>query len=164
MKHLIGQSRNGIPIHVQLIGSQAGASIARQPQLLSLAKEMFAKVTLHNAEISLEYDMDRQVGYNFVIETSDKDVVFYGRLLKDDIFTRFVKSGKPQPTTYITVALSRNNDNDYELSDIWLGRLMPPRPGSASETAESKQYWSNHALILDNQLLQLKTVTKTCPY
>lgn len=164
MKHLIGQSRNGMSIHVRLIGSRAGENIARQPQLLSLAKEMFTKITLHGAEISLEYDMDRQVGYSFVIETSDKDTILYARLLKDDIYTRFVKNGKPQPTNYMAVNLLRNGDNAYDLADIWLGRLMPPRPGSASETAESKQYWSNHALILDNRPLQLKTVTKTCPY
>lgn len=164
MKHLIGQSRNGIPIHVQLIGSRAGESIARQPQLLSLAKEMFAKVTLHGAKISLEYDMGRPIGYSFTVETTDKDTIFYGRLLKDDVYTRFVKSGKPQPTSYIAVTLFRDSDNNYELSDIWIGPLRPPRPGSNSETAESKQYWSNHALILDNQHLQLKTLTKTCPY
>lgn len=164
MKHLIGQSHNGIPVHVQLIGTQAGENIARQPQLLSLAKEMLAKVTLRDAEMGLEYDMERPIGYSLIIETSDKDTIFYGRLLKDDAYTRFVKSGKPQPTNYITVTLLRDSDNNYELSDIWIGRLMPSRPGSAGETAESKQYWSNHALILDNQSLQLKTLTKTCPY
>lgn len=164
MKHLIGQSRNGTQIYVQLIGSRAGDSIARQPQLLSLAKEMFAKITLRGTEVNLEYDMDRPVGYNFIVETSDKDIVFYGRLPKEDIYTRFVKSGKPQPTRFITVNLRRDNDDNYELSDVWLGRLMPPRPGSPDETTESKQYWSNHALILDGQSLKLKTMTKTCPY
>lgn len=164
MKHLIGQSRNGIPIHVQLIGSRAGESVSRQPQLLSLAKEMFAKITLHGAEISLEYDMDRPIGYSFTVETTDKDAVFYGRFLKDDVYTRFVKNGKPHPTRYLTVKLSKENNSDYELSDIWIGRLMPPRPGSEDETADSKPFWSNHALILESQSLQPQTVTKTCPY
>lgn len=164
MKHLVGQARNGVQVYAQLIGSQAGENIAQQPRLLSLAKEMFAKVTLRGAEISLEYDMNRPIGYNFIIETSDNDIIFYGRLLKDDIYTRFVKNGKAQLTKYVTATLLRDSDNNYELSDIRLGRLAPPRPGSANETAESKDYWSNHAFILDNQPLQLKTVTKTCPY
>ena len=164
MKHLIGESQNGIPIYVQLIGSQAGESIARQPQLLSLAKEMFAKVMLRGTKINLEYDMDRPVGYDFVVETSAKDTILYGRLLKDDVYTRFVKNGQPQPTNYITVTLLQSSNDNYELSDIWLGRLMPPRPGSENETADSKSYWSSHALILDNQRLQLQTMTKTCPY
>lgn len=164
MRHLIGQSRNGIQIYAQLIGSHAGERISRQPQLLSLAKEMFAKLTLSGSAINLEYDISRPIGYDFVIETTDKDVIFYGRLLKDDVYTRFVKNGKPLSTKYLTVTLTKGSDNTYDLSDIWIGRLRPPRPGSANETAESKSYWSNHALILDNQPLQLKSVTKTCPY
>lgn len=164
MKHLIGQSRNGMQIHVQLIGSPAGENVARHPQLLSLAKELFAQITLHGAEINMEYDMDRPIGYTFTVETTDRDTVFYGRLLKDDVYTRFVKNGKPLPTRYLTVTLSKKSTTDYELSDIWIGRLMPPRPGSENETADSKSYWSNHALVLDNQRLQLQTVTKICPY
>jgi len=164
VKHLVGQTHNGVQVYAQLIGSPAGENIARQPQLLTLAKEMFAKVTLRGPKVDLEYDMARPVGYSFIVKTSETDTIFYARLLKDDMFTRFVKNGKPQATRYITVALLRDSDNNYELSDIRLGRLMPPRPGSASETADSKDYWSSHALVLDTQPLQLKTVTKTCPY
>jgi len=164
MKHLIGQSRNGIQVYTQLIGSPAGARIAKQPQLLTLAKELFTKVALRGPEVRLEYDMNRPVGYDFVVETSDKDIVFYGRLLKDEVYTRFVKNSKAQPTQYIMVNLVRDSENNYELSDIRLGNLAPPRPGSTDETAESKQYWASHALILDGQPLQLQTVTKTCPY
>lgn len=164
MRHLVGRARNGVQVYTQLIGSTAGENIARQPQLLTLAKELFAQVTLQGTKVDLEYDMDRPVGYSFVVETTETDTIFYARLLKDDMFTRFVKNGKPQPTRYITVTLLQDSDNGYELSDIRLGRLMPPRPGSASETGESKPYWSNHALILDTQPLQLKTVTKICPY
>lgn len=163
MKHLIGQAHNGVQVYAQLIGSQAGKNIARQPQLLSLAKEMLPKVTLRGPEISLEHDMHRPVGYNFIIETSDKDTILYGRLLKDDTYTRFVKNGKPQPTRYVTIIFLRD-DSSYELSDIRLGRLIPPRPGSAGETPESRGYWSNHAFILDGQPLQPQTVTKICPY
>jgi len=164
VKYLIGQTRNSAQVYVQLIGSQAGKHISRQPQLLSLAKEMLAAVTLQRQDIRLEYDMKRPIGYSFVIETTDKDVILYGRLLKDDLYTRFVKNGKPLSTRYLSVALSKGSDNNYELSDIWIGRLTPPRPGSSDETTESKPFWSNHAFILDSQPIQLQTVTKTCPY
>lgn len=164
MKHFIGQARSGAQVYARLISSKAGKNIARQPQLLSLAKEMLTALTLRDNEISVEYDMKRSIGYSFIVETTDKDVIFYGRLLKDDVYTRFVKNGKPLLTRYLTITLTKESDNSYELSDIWIGRLMPPRPGSANETAESKTYWSNHALIMDGQPLQLQTVTKTCPY
>ncbi|HSX33496.1 MAG TPA: hypothetical protein VLF91_04120 [Candidatus Saccharimonadales bacterium] len=164
MKHHVGETRNGVQVYAQLIGSPAGQRIARQPQLLSLAKEMLATVSLYDYEISMEYDMERPIGYSYTIETADKDSVFYALLLKDDVYTRFVKNGKPLSTSYLTVTLSKTSDNNYELSDVWIGRLTPPRPGSKNETAESKPYWSNHALILDSQALQLQTVTKACPY
>lgn len=164
MKHLIGQTRNGVQIHAQLIGSQAAKHIAHQPQLLTLAKEMLAEVALHGQEISIEHDMKRSIGYSFTIETTEKDTIFYGRLLKEEVYTRFIKNGEPLSTSYLTVTLKKVSDNSYELSDIWVGRLTPPRPGSANETVESKPYWSNHALILDGQRIQLQTVTKTCPY
>lgn len=164
MKHLIGQSRNGIQIYAQLIGTPAGERISRQPQLLNLAKEMFAKISLRGPDISMEYDISRPIGYDFIIETTDKDTVFYARLLKDAAYTRFVKNGKPLATRYLTVVLSKESSTAYVLSDIWIGRMRPPRPGSTNETAESKSYWSNHALVLDSQPMQPQTVTKTCPY
>lgn len=164
MKHLVGQTRNGVEVYAQLIGSEAGKQISKQPQLLSLAKEMLATLSLHDQEIHLEYDMKRPIGYSFTIETTDQDTVFYGRRVKESIYTRFVKKGKPLSTQYLTLLLCKDSANHYELSDIWIGRLMPPRPGSTNETPESKPYWAKHALILDNQALQLQTVTKTCPY
>jgi hypothetical protein len=164
LKHLIGQTRNGLQVYAQLIGSPAGQHISQQPQLLTLAKEMLGAVTLRDQQISLEHDMKRPIGYNFTIETTDSDTVFYGRLLKDDVYMRFVKNGKPLPTSYLAVTLTRQDDNTYELHDIWIGRLVPPRPGSPNETADSRAYWANHAFVLDTQRIQLQTVTKVCPY
>jgi hypothetical protein len=164
VKQIIGQSRNGARVFVQLIGSQAGKQIARQPQLMSLAKEMLAEITLLEQEISIEYDMQRPIGYCYIIETTDKDIIIYGHLIKDEIYTRFVKNGKPLHTRHLTLTLSKAGVNHYELCDIWIGKLVPPRPGSEDETAKSKPYWSNHALIFDNQPLQQQTVTKICPY
>ncbi|HSX34383.1 MAG TPA: hypothetical protein VLF62_01945 [Candidatus Saccharimonadales bacterium] len=166
MKHPIGQTRNGAQVYVNLIGSQAAKHIAQQPQLLTLAKEMLEQISVRGAEANVERDMQRLVGYNFIVTTTDADTILYGRFLKDEVYTRFVKNGKPLSTNYLTVTLRQSPDGgkDYELTDIWIGRLHPPRPGSDNETAESKPYWANHAFVLDSQPLQLRTVTKTCPY
>ena len=164
MKHLVGHTSNGVPVHVDLIGSQAAKRIAQQPRLLALAKEMLEQITVQDAEIYIEHNMGRLIGYNFIVKTTDKDTILYARLLRDDIYTRFVRNGKPLSTHFLTARLKRDDNNSYELSDIWVGRINPPRPGSTDETSESKSYWSNHALILDNQPIQLQTVTKECPY
>lgn len=164
MKHPVGQTRNGAQVYVELIGSPAAQHIAQQPQLLTLAKEMLKQITVRGVEVSIEHDMKRLIGYNFIVATTERDSILYGRLLKDDVYTRFVKNGKPLSTNYLTVTLLRDSDHNYELSDIWIGRLRPPRPGSTNETAESKPYWSNHAFVLDSKSMQVRAATKTCPY
>lgn len=164
MKHPIGQTRNGIAVYVDLIRSQAATHIAAQPHLLGLAKEMLDKTVAKTAEIHIEHDMGRPIGYSKVVKTTDKDTIFYGRSPGDELYTRFTKNGAPSATKYLTATLLRDSDGDYELKDIWIGRLRPPRPGSANETSESKPYWSTHAFVLDSRPLQLQTITKVCPY
>jgi len=164
MQHFIGQTHNGTEVYVELIGTEAGRQVARQPQLLSLTKEMLAHITVHGSDISIEYDMQRPIGYSSIAPTTDQNVVFYGRLLKETIFTRFVKNVKPHATRYLSIQLLRSQTGSYELTDIWIGRLRPAQPGSSAETAEGKQYWANHAVIYADQHLQLQTVTKVCPY
>lgn len=164
MKHYVGQTQNGLQVYAYLTGSKVSARLSRQPRLLTLAREMLAAVTLREPEICMEYNMQRQIGYDFTISTTDEDVVFYARLLKDDIYTRFVKNGEPLPTNYLTLTLLQDSDENYELSDLWIGHFMPPRPGSTDEVADSKLYWSRHAFILADQPLQTQTITKICPY
>lgn len=164
MKHSIGQTRNGIAVYVDLITSDAAKHIAQQPHVLTLVAEAIQHITLRSAVAQIERDMGRIIGYNFVIQTTGPDGVFYAQLVRDATYTRFVKHGKPLPTTYLSMLLQRDKDGAYELNDAWIGHVSPPRPGAVNETAESKSYWSNHALILDGQPMQLQTVTKVCPY
>lgn len=164
MKHPVGQSRNGANVYVELIGSSAATHIAQQPQLLTLAQEMLKQVSVSGGKASIEHDMKRFVGYNFVVATTEQDTILYGRFVKDDVYTRFVKNGKAVASNFLTLTLLRKSEDNYELSDIWIGRLRPPRPGSANETAESKSYWSKHAAVFDSRSMQIRGVTKICPY
>lgn len=165
MKHLVGITRNGIEVHVDLIYSEAAKNIAQQPYLLGLANEVLRAIAPRGAEFSIEHDMGRAIGYNFVVATKEADPIFYAQLLHDSIYTRFVKNGKPLATRYLSLVLKLNKeDRTYDLQDAWIGRLNPSRPGSSDETADSKPFWANHALVISNQSLQLNTVTKVCPY
>jgi hypothetical protein len=165
MKHPIGYSRNDMLVYVNLIGSSAATHIAQQPHLVGFAKEALRATALRGPEITLEYDMQRTIGYNFVISTTEKDSIIYAQILRDPLYTRFVKNGKPVPAQHLSLMLRHDaEEGAYELLDLWIGRISPPRPGSANETAESRAYWETHAFVLDNQSLQLRTVTKDCPY
>lgn len=164
MKHPVGRTRNGIPVYVDLIRSQAAAHISQRPSLLGLVEKALSEITANDSEIRIEYDMGRAIGYNFVVKTTTEDSIMYAQVLRDNTYTRFIKNGKPLPTQYLTILLQRDDDNAYELHDTWIGRIRPPRPGSDNETTASKSYWANHAFVLDNQSLQARTVTKVCPY
>jgi hypothetical protein len=72
MKHPIGKSRNRMSVYVDLISSAAAAHIAERPYLLVLIQEALRGVTLRDRDVSLEYDMQRTIGYDFVVNTTDK--------------------------------------------------------------------------------------------
>jgi hypothetical protein len=163
MKHPVGKTKNGVPVYVDLIASKAAKHIAEQPYLLQLIKEVLKGVEAHDPDLKLEKDMGRAIGYDFVVNTTPKDIIFYAQLSRDEVYTRFVKNGQPHSTQYLSIELHRH-DNSYELQDAWIGRLSPPRPGSGAETTDSLDYWSVHAVVLDKQSLQLRTLTKVCPY
>src|SRR5688572_11784888 len=164
MKHSIGQTGNGIEVYVDLIQSQAAKHIAQQPHLLSLVTEALPQAKLKDTSASIEHDMGRTIGYSPVVETKGTDGIFYAQLLRDNTYTRFIKSGKPLPTQHLSMLLQRDESGEYELRDVWLGHLNPALPGTDGETAESKPYWAAHAIILGNESLQLRTITKQCPY
>lgn len=164
MKHPIGNSRNGVAVYVNLINSGAATHISQQPHLVGFVAEVLQKTTLQGAEISLEHDMKRTVGYDFVVTTTEKDTIVYAQTVRDTVYTRFVKNGKPVPAQHVVLMLRLDDDGEYELLDTWIGRINPPRPGSDGETTESKAYWADHAFVLDSQPIQLRTVTRVCPY
>ena len=164
MKHPIGQTLSGIDVYVDLIKSQAARHIAEQPHLLGLVKEVIAYISPRGPEVIIERDMKRPIGYDFIVESTDKDTIFYAQITKDKNITRFVKNGKPTSTQYLTVILRRDaEDSTYELHDAWIGRIKPAQSGSADETTESKSYWTDHAVVYANQTLQTSTISKSLP-
>jgi hypothetical protein len=164
MKHLITKTHNGKPVYVDLIHSQAAAHIAAQPRLLSLVEEVLRQTRVDTPTMHIEQDMGREIGYSFVVKTSESDTILYARLIRDQTYTRFIKNGKPLATKYLSILLGVDPSGSYELQDTWIGRLRPPRPGSNNETTTSKPYWENHAFVFDGQAMQARTVTKVCPY
>ena len=166
MTHFISYTRNNIPVFIDLIRSNAAKHVAQQPYLLTLTAEALKNITLDGrSSMSIVHDMGRPIGYDFVVETSTDDGIFYAQLVRDETYTRFIKNGKPLSTRYLTTILSIDPVGaQYNVENVWIGRLTPPRPGSAKETAKSKSYWDTHAYVFENQPIQSSTLTKTCPY
>lgn len=165
MIHPIGTTPDGIEVYIDLVNSDASESIARQPQLIRLAKEALTGRKLTGPNVQIEHNMGRVVGYDCIIEATEDDNVFYAQMLRDKLYTRFIKGGKPLATNYVAIVLKRDADGKaYALQDVRIGRLAPPRPGMPNETTKSRDFWSAHAYVQEGQLLQLRTVTKQRPY
>ena len=164
MKHPIAQTRNGIPVYVDLIYSRAATNIAQQPHLLVLLKELLGQTKIGGSKLSFDKDMGRSIGNTYIVETSGKDTILYAQRIRDNVYTRFVKNSAPLPTQHIAVVLSRDDEGNYELQDTWIGRLFPPMPGSSNETTDSKPYWLNHAFVFNGESIQTRTITRECPY
>lgn len=164
MKHALGYTRNKTSVFVDLIQSRAAVSIAQKPILLEFIKEALERTVAKGAEVTIQHDMGRIIGHSFVVETTDADSIMYAKLAREDVYTRFVKNGKAVSTSYLTFLLQKSDLQGYELVDAWIGPEYPPRPGSGKETAESMAYWNTHAYLLDRHPLQVRSITRVCPY
>lgn len=163
-RYVIKTIPSGRELYVNLISSQAGHYLSRQPYVLGLVKEVTDNLKFEHKNITAERDMGRIIGNTEIIDTTDKDTIYYAKANKKTIFSRFAKNRYPSQSSVLTVILERDQEGDYELLDTWIGPHCPPFPGDDHETSTSKLYWETHALVQDAHPVQSKTITKVCPY
>ncbi|HSX45969.1 MAG TPA: hypothetical protein VLG27_03140 [Candidatus Saccharimonadia bacterium] len=163
-KFVIAKLRDGNVIYVNFISSSAGHYLSRQPYVIALVKELLTAKKLRGERIVIEQDMGRTIGKTDIVATSEKDIIYYARPVKSDVFSRFAKNRYPQSSNKLTIIVVQDTDGNYEVSDAWIGPNCPAFPGDEYETIESKEYWQSHALVQDAQAIQSRSITKTCPY
>jgi hypothetical protein len=163
-RYVIKESSSGYEIYVNLIASSAGQYLSRQPHIINLIKEVLVPMKLSTTQMAIERDMGRVIGNTDIVETTEKDTVFYAQPNKKDVFSRYAKNRFPSPSRKLTIILEQDLDGNYEVSDTWIGPCSPPFPGDKKATAKSKPYWQTHALVQDAHSVQSKTITKICPY
>lgn len=161
---MLAQSKNGNEIYINLISSPAGRYLSRRPYVINLIKEVLAPMNLRGPKVTVEHDMGRIIGNTDIIETSEKDTIYYAQPNKAKVYSRFAKNRYPQPSHMLTIILNKDEEGNYEVSDTWIGTTRPPFPGDDQETENSKSYWQTHALVQDAEAIQSRTITKTCPY
>jgi hypothetical protein len=162
--HPLAVTGTGVEVYVNLIQSPAARHISQQPHILRLAVRLLQNAKLADDNVALEYDFGHPIGTTDTVETTAKDTIVYAKQLKQEAYTRFVKRRSLASSSNLTLYLQRDNDGNYELHDIRVGRPTPPLPGGDDETTDSKSFWQNHAIVLEGQPLQMSTVTKTSPY
>lgn len=163
-KYVVAKSKNGREIYVNLIISPAGQYLNRQPYVINLVKEVLLHEDLTKKRAVIERDMGRVIGNTDIVETTEKDNIFYAQPTKMSVFSRFAKNRQSSPSRKLTIILNQDKDGSYELNNTWIGPHTPPFPGDEAATASSITYWENHALVHDAQPVQSKTITSVCPY
>lgn len=163
-KFILDESNDDYDVYINLITSLAGRYLSRRPQLIALIKELISDKQLRGQHIVFEKDVGHDIGRADVVATTDVDIIYYAQPLKSEVFSRFAKNRYPQSSSVLTIVIDKDADGNYEVSDTWIGGKHPAFPGDKYETADSKSYWQTHALVQDAQVIQLKTLTKTCPY
>lgn len=162
--HPVAHSANGKKVYAHLMQFPLSASVSANPHLLRLAEEILLSTALTGENVHIEHDMGRSIGRSELVATADTDTVFYARQTKAAGFTRFVKNRQADSTSYITIKLTRDDDGEYELVSIWIGKDFPETPDHVEATKASTSYWSSHAVIYNGQPMISSTLTKTCPY
>lgn len=163
-RYVIVESTGSYEVYVNLIKSLAGQYLSRQPYVINLVKEVLTSARLKGQVVTLEHDMGRVIGNTDIIETTEKDTIFYAQPVKTSVFSRYAKNRYPTPSQKLTIQLARDEDGHYEILDTWIGPSSPPFPGDENEADNSKIYWETHALVQNSQLVQSRTITKVCPY
>ncbi len=160
-------SANGKRVVFDPVHSHAATHLKDAPTLRALAKELLSNMSLEGDLIAKDVDTGKVVGNSDVVETDDKDDVVYARRKnrEDQGYVPFTKSRSPQPSTKISIYLVKKDDENYELSSVWIGEYESPMfPQMSNATAESVPYWSKHAFVWGSQEITPGSILAKCPW
>ena len=160
----VATSANGKKVYADTEDSHAATHLFDAPKLFEFVKELLQSVELEGDNVYLDKDMGRLVGTTDLIKTGPDDEIVYAKRLNRTNYTRFVKGCHAKPTSFVTVALVKRDENSYELWSAWAGRAAPQFPGDEYETPESRPFWRAHALVWGNQRVQPGTEMQEWPW
>jgi hypothetical protein len=163
-RYVLDDTNRDYSVYVNLISSSAGHYLNRRPYVIALIKDVLYSHRLQGERIIIEHDMGRNIGTTDIVDTTDKDTIFYAQASKSNVYLRFARNRYPQTSSLLTIVALKDSRGDYEVSDVWIGGAHPAFPGDRYETSDSREYWGTHAMVQDAQVVQSKSVTKTCPY
>ena len=110
-------------------------------------------------------DIGRIVGNSDLVTIKPGDEIVYAKRLNRGNYSVFNVTQPPQPSSLVTTAYEKRSDATYELVSTWVGPSDSPSfPGTERETADSKDFWTKHALAWGTQEIQPSTKTAICPW
>lgn len=163
MKEFLAKTKNGFEVYVDMKLSHATTHFAHHPKLIDAVKKAISFVEPKEEIFRIEIDMKEEIGTTDLIQTTDKDEIVYAKRPLRAQYSRFVKNKNSRPTSWITIDL-RKDGNVYNLYTSFAGRLTPSFPGGNYLPEQSREFWSNHALVWETQEIVPGTETTECPW
>lgn len=156
-RQFIGTTADGFPVF-----SKKGAShVANHADVLPYLPEILARVSttqLAGRDLIETVELDEVCGVSTCVETSPADKIVYRRRKGRKECTRFVVGRQGTPVNTAVVILFRNDDGLFALMTCYFGNRAPAHPNSPSGRKDkgtwqtAKEFWENHALILDDDV------------
>lgn len=95
-----------------------------------------------------EVDFGEIIGKTRCVATSSSDEIVFAMRPKRKGYTRFVKNREPEPTSKLTVILTKDRQTgDYLVLTTYVGPKAEPEPWDYRATGNAITFWCNHALI-----------------
>ncbi len=104
---LLGISKNGKRVLVDLAHSHAATHIADNPTLLPVLKEVIPGQVLNGDYLQYHVDMGRIIGLTDCVPTDETDEIVWAKRLGRDGYTVFTKSRQSQPSSLFAMAFER---------------------------------------------------------
>lgn len=112
-----------------------------------------------------------RVGCCNCVETNLNDEIVFAKRRGRDTYTRFVKNKKSEIVNSVIFILKKNREKigEYYLITAFPGTESFKEPEdlnikSREELAECLEFWQNHALIYDEEIIDIDTIKSHCPY
>lgn len=119
----------------------------------------------------LSVEFETNIGYNSLVKTDESSNIVYAKRIGRDIYTRFVTNINPEKTCKCALFLiqSRTSAGEYFFVTMFPGQSSFKEPEdknikSHKELQDCFQFWSNHALVFNKEIIDLATFTRQCPY
>lgn len=145
-----------------LVPYQELIDYAIQNDLLRCNGEQLCKLTV---------EFPFTVGYCNLVQISNEDEIVYAKRIGRDGYTPLVLNRTPQKVNKCIFILNRNRDNanEYYIITVFPGDYCVKEPQDKhiqdqEELEESLNFWGQHAIIYEEDIIDKDTLTRECPF
>lgn len=160
-------SANGKRVVFEPITSHTATHFKDTPQLRNLIMGLLCSTNLEGDLVAKDIDMGKIIGNSDVVKIDQTDDVIYAmrKNRNDQGYVPFTKSRTSEPSSLISMYLTKIDSETYLLASAWIGSYeLPKFPQMKDATSESIPYWTNHAFVWGSQEIIPGSVQRTCPW